>query len=554
MHKLLLYYHTLKHLKPVQIYGRLWFRLYRPRPDNRPDPGLREIEKELVEPCRRVCSMTASMKFCFIGETGGVENAEDWSSPWRTKLWLYNLHYFDDLNAENAEGRQKWHIEYLRRWIAENPPGKGVGWEPYPTSLRMVNWIKWAVGGNSPAGGMADSLAVQARWLEQRLEYHLLGNHLLANAKALAAAGLFFQGDEARRWYKTGMNLLEGQLREQVLEDGGHFERSPMYHLIVLEDLLDLMNLHRVYGKDLPAGWVALAEKMLCWSTAMRHPDGEIPFFNDAAFGIAPGPGEVDGYGARLGVGRSQGGQDRIVHMEQSGYVRLERGPAVLLADAGPVGPDYLPGHAHADSLCFELSLQGQRVCVNSGTSTYEPGSLRKFQRSTRAHNTAALDGADSSEVWGAFRVARRARTVVETLRTGGDEDSLSAVHDGYCRLPGRPVHRRTWRLKSGGLRVDDEISGKGVHLVEIFLHFHPVITAAAKGDDIELLDRKTGIFLARIRWDEGMEAHLEDGFWHPEFSKSEANKCCVFRLEAVELPVKAGFEIEWTPGGQKHK
>lgn len=548
MKKLRLYYHTLKHLKPVQIFGRLWFRVYRSRPDNRPGPGLRGIEKEFAEPCRRAFSLAGPMEFCFLGETGCVEHAEDWNSPGRAKLWLYNLHYFDDLNAEDAGNRHKWHVEYIRRWIEENPPGEGVGWEPYPTSLRMVNWIKWAVRENSPAGGMADSLAVQARWLGKRLEYHLLGNHLLANAKALAAAGLFFRGDEARQWYKTGMELLESQLEEQVLEDGGHFERSPMYHLIVLEDLLDLMNLHRVYGKEPPAGWEGLAEKMLCWSRAMRHPDREIPFFNDAAFGIAPAPGKVDEYAVRLGTGCYQRGEDRVVYMEQSGYVRLERGSAVLLADVGSVGPDYLPGHAHAETLCFELSLQGQRICVNSGTSTYEPGDLRKFQRSTRAHNTAAVDGADSSEVWGEFRVARRARAVVETLQAGNDEDELCAVHDGYCRLPGRPVHRRTWRLNSSGLRVDDEISGVGVHLVEIFLHFYPGIVVETDGDDrIKLLDNETRGFLAEVRWNGGGEMHLEDCFWYPEFGKSDVNQCCIFRLGAVELPVKASFIIDWT-------
>ncbi|MCF8037194.1 MAG: heparinase II/III family protein [Desulfobacteraceae bacterium] len=492
--------------------------------------------------------MTGSMEFCFLGETGRVDNAEDWNSSGRAKLWLYNLHYFADLNAEDGGSRNQWHTEYIRRWIAENPPGEGVGWEPYPTSLRMVNWIKWAVQGNSPAGGMADSLAVQAKWLEKRLEYHLLGNHLLANAKALVAGGLFFRGDEARRWYKTGMNLLESQLREQVLEDGGHFERSPMYHLIVLEDLLDLINFHQVYGVSWPAWWAALAEKMLGWSRAMRHPDGGIPFFNDAAFGIAPEPGEVDEYAARLGTGCHQGIEGRVVHMEQSGYVRLERGPAVLLADVGSVGPDYLPGHAHADTLCFELSLQGQRICVNSGTSTYEPDALRNFQRSTRAHNTAALDGADSSEIWGAFRVARRARAVVETLQAGNDEDELSTTHDGYRRLPGRPEHRRTWRLNSSGLRIDDEIAGAGVHLVEIFLHFHPGIVAETDGDDrIKLLDNETGGFLVEVRWNGGGEMYLEDGFWYPEFGKSVLNQCCIFRLGAVELPVKASFVIDWT-------
>lgn len=495
--------------------------------------------------------MSGPMEFCFIGETGCVEYAEDWKSPVRKKLWLYNLHYFDDLNAENTGKHNQWQVAYIRRWIEDNPPGHGVGWEPYPTSLRMVNWVKWVVQGNCPVDSMADSMAVQARWLENRLEYHLLGNHLLANAKALAAAGLFFQGEEARQWYKTGMTLLDSQLREQVLSDGGHFERSPMYHLIVLEDLLDLINLHRVYGRSWPGKWKHLVPKMLFWSKIMRHPDGEIPFFNDAAFGIAPRPGEVDTYAGRLGIACHQGSEDKIAHMEPSGYVRIERGPAVVIADIGPVGPDYLPGHAHADTLSFELSLQGQRVCVNSGTSTYEAGPLRKWQRSTRAHNTVAVDGADSSEVWSAFRVARRASAVVETLRAGGDEDVLAAFHDGYCRLPGRPVHRRAWRLHSGGLRVDDEISGTGMHTVELFLHFHPGIIAAADGRGcIGLLDRETGRFLARIRTNKGMEARLEDGFWYPAFGKSEANQCCVFRREFTGLPVQASFEIEWAMVG----
>jgi hypothetical protein len=38
---------------------------------------------------------------------------------------------------------------------------------------------------------------MQVRFLRKRLEVHLLGNHLFANAKALVFAGLYFSGDEA---------------------------------------------------------------------------------------------------------------------------------------------------------------------------------------------------------------------------------------------------------------------------------------------------------------------------------------------------------------------
>src|SRR5690606_4780416 len=116
-----------------------------------------------------------------------------------------------------------------------------------------------------------------------------------------------------------------------------------------------------------------------------------------------------------------------------------------------PVGPDYLPGHAHADTLSFELSLFGQRVLVNSGTSCYGHGSERIRQRGTTAHNTVVVDGADSSEVWSGFRVARRARAINPEVH---DHQGLEAScsHDGYHRLPGRVTHHRRWRLTEVGL------------------------------------------------------------------------------------------------------
>jgi uncharacterized heparinase superfamily protein len=97
-----------------------------------------------------------------------------------------------------------------------------------------------------------DSLAVQVRWLRRRLEWHLLSNHLFANAKALMFGGAFFDGPEAGDWREGGLRILAREVPEQVLPDGGHFERSPMYHAILLEDMLDLLNLSRAFPGLLP--------------------------------------------------------------------------------------------------------------------------------------------------------------------------------------------------------------------------------------------------------------------------------------------------------------
>jgi uncharacterized heparinase superfamily protein len=540
------YWHTLRHLKPAQIYGRLWFRLYRPSPDLRPAPALRRAERGWVR-CARQPSMPGPATFRFLSVEREASAADDWNRPDWPKLWLYNLHYFDDLNADDAAARVAWHRALIVRWIAENPPAAGNGWEPYPLSLRLVNWVKWLSAGNAPDPGMADSLAVQTRWLMKRLEWHLLGNHLLANAKALVFAGTFFAGPEADAWRQQGLAILRREHAEQILNDGGHFERSPMYHAIILEDLLDLVQLALLWPGVIEAATVAAwrrdAGRMLDWLQAMTHPDGEIAFFNDAAIGIAPNLAALTVYASALGVVVEEspriGNPGRRRLLPDSGYLRAEAGAAVLLADVGEIGPDYLPGHAHADTLSFELSVFGQRVVVNSGTSEYGLGAERLRQRGTAAHSTVQIDGADSSEVWSGFRVARRARPLGRTLDEDDDAVILGCAHDGYRRLPGRPLHRREWRLTPGGLRITDRIEGGFVGAVARF-HLHPAITAHGDGvfGELELSDGH------RIRWSaSGGAVRIVGSTWHPEFGQSVAGHCIELELEGPH----AVMEFSWT-------
>lgn len=451
---------TVVHLRPRQIAGRVWFRLYRPRLRLDPAPPLSPMRGVWVPAAQRVASMLGAERFCFLNDTRSLGD-HGWDDPRLERLWRYNLHYFDDLNAAAAEERGEWHRALIARWITENPPCRGTAWEPYPTSLRIVNWIKWLLAGNPPVQAMLDSLAVQARWLARRIEWHLLGNHLFVNAKALVFAGSFFAGEEALRWRERGACILLRELPEQVLADGGHFERSPMYHALALEDVLDLVNLLQARSNidmaPLASALRARVPPMLYWLRCMSHPDGGIALFNDAADGIAPTAAELEAYASRLGFTAQTPPAEGVVHLGASGYVRVVRGAAVAILDCAPIGPDYLPGHAHADTLSFELSLNGRRLIVNGGTSCYGTSAQRIRERGTAWHSTVQVAGRDSSEVWSGFRVGRRARPGPVTI----DDFCVECWHDGYRFLAGSPRHHRRWTFDANGLRVEDWLAGR---------------------------------------------------------------------------------------------
>lgn len=534
----LLYFHTIRHLRLAQIFGRLRFRLHRPRPNLQVPPPCRKAVGVWQAPCEHRQSMIAEDVFVFLNESRSVTTRAAWNDPAVEKLWLYNLHYFDDLNAEGAAKRREWHTLLIERWIKENPPGYGNGWEPYPISLRIVNWIKWVLGGGVLSPRAIDSLAIQTRFLCQRLEFHLLGNHLLANAKALIYAGMFFDLEEAEVWFANGLAILRREMPEQILADGGHFELSPMYHGIILEDLLDIENIGKAYG----LGAIIegeMIDKMRGWLAVMCHPDGEIAFFNDAAFGIAPDLAELNRYAERLRRPVQDAPSDGLLPLAESGYIRLQKGRAVLLVDVAPVGPSYLAGHAHADTLSFELSLQGRRVMVNSGTSCYGNGSERLRQRGTTAHNTMFIDGQNSSEVWGGFRVARRAQVQSLNIAETFGGISVEASHDGYRRLSGRNLHRRRWLLSDESLEIHDEVTGV-FDCAGIRFHLHPEIEVLEVGVgkvSLRLPDGKMAELLI-----EGASLIVEQTTWHPFFGVSIPNTC----LTAMLTDSKVRTIIKW--------
>lgn len=499
-------------------------------------------------PARRQQSLKADGSFNFLNKTRKLEDV-GWNGDDCAKLWRYNQHYFDDLNAIGAGKRCGLHRNLMLSWVNKNRPGRGTGWEPYPTSLRIVNWVKWNLSGHKLPDCCLQSLAVQTRWLAKNIEWHILGNHLFANAKALVFAGLFFEGVEAQKWLDTGLEIISDEIDEQVLPDGAHFELSTMYHSIFLEDVLDLINIFATFDGGVSKIDMERLQKtvaqMLDWLNGMCHPDAEITFFNDSAHNIAPSPAEISSYAKRLGINHSQSivSEERlfIKHFADSGYIQLRAPHVWLFLDVASIGPDYLPGHGHADTLSFEMSLFGQRVFVNGGTSRYGTGKVRLIERGSAAHNTVVINGENSSEIWSGFRVARRAATHDLIIDKTVESVLVSCSHDGYKRLKGLPIHNRSWVLSDGKLVVQDLVDG-AFESAKAYFHFHPNIKVVQFGEQKWELYLPAKQRVVRLEALEGF-AKIEPSFFSPEFGVRIPTMSLTIEFRDIH---KTALEISW--------
>jgi uncharacterized heparinase superfamily protein len=464
------------------------------------------------------------------------------------KLWRYNLHYFDYLLAPGRPLEDRCRL--VDDWVANNPEGAPDAWEPFPVSLRIVNWIKFFLGegrGQAEAERLK-SLYRQARWLERNIEYHLLANHLFKNAKALFFAGLFFAGPDADRWRSKGLELLKREIGEQILRDGGHFERSPMYHSMILEDCLDLLNICSGQKdkelKAFSAELLPVVTRMAGFLKGMTHSDGRIALFNDAAFGIEAGSGDLAGYCERLLGETPAAPAGKSWAFPDTGYfVMAPRPDDRLIIDCGAVGPDYQPGHSHCDALSFELSLKGRRVIVDSGCCQYEDGDIRKYNRGNEGHNTVTVDGANQSEVWGAHRCARRAYPRYAKLNEREDGSiHFEGAHDGYKRLQGKPIHHRRITWARDAITIEDRIEGQGAHDIESRLHIHPDLEVEATESGVRVTDN--GQPLMSVSPASQGRVEIESGWYCPEFNMKHNCPLLRLKLNRASLPVRFGWRL----------
>ena len=464
IYKIKLLFNTISYLKPVQVYYRVYYFLRHKfigkKVGKKALPSFNSIvwENELYY---ENSYLYKDNSFVFLNLSHSFSDKIDWNYSLFGKLWTYNLNYFDYLNQENIS--KETGIILIKDYI-KNDNLLLDGKEPYPISLRGINWVKF-LSKNKVNEEFIDSILYNHYYiLLENIEYHLLGNHLLENAFSLLFGSFYFQDEKL---YNKSKKILTAELNEQILADGSHFELSPMYHQIVLFRVLDSIQLIKLNGwkhDDLLNLLEESSSKMLSWLRNVTFNNGDIPMVNDCAFQIAPSTKDLLNYGRSLGV------NIKNMKLSDSGYRMFKNEKYELFMDIGEVGASYQPGHVHSDTFNFVLYSNSRPFIVDTGTSTYEKNDQRQLERSTSSHNTITIGDYDQTQVWGGFRVAKRAKIVSlkESLNL------FSSSHNGYKNIG--VIHNRKFMTNKDSITILDDLNRQEDYEQIAHFHFHPLI------------------------------------------------------------------------------
>lgn len=450
-----LLFNTIKYLKPMQIIGQIYNRFNHQRLKLIVNTSC-QLSLKAIPILKPDCLI--NNRFCFLNITSDFTF---WNEKQYGMLWAYNLNYMDWLLQRNIE--ENCCIKWIDKFIHDSHQNK-IGFEPYPTSLRCMNWIKFFSLHSECKSNERDTfLYSQLILLSKKIEYHLMGNHLLEDAFALYMGSIYFQDNHLHRISK---HILFKELNKQILEDGAHFEQSPMYHCIMLDRLLDCINMtisssNEQQNDSFLEMLKTKAIKMLGHLENMTWEDRTIPLFNDASYNIAPSANELFEYANRLNLTWSP------ITLNDCGYRHFISEQKELFVDIGNVCASYQPGHSHADTFTYEMRIYGKPFIIDTGISTYDKNSRRDYERSTHAHNTVSIKDMNSSQTWDGFRVGNRANV---TVLSEGDT-FVNAVHNGF----GRGIeHNRNLSIKDNQFIIEDMIND-GQNGIS-YIHFAPTV------------------------------------------------------------------------------
>ena len=473
LHQIKRLFHTLKHLKFTQVYHQIKYRLVKPKRVATPwDGAIAQVDlSDFPKKQKSLFNNEGEWSFSFLNlEQSFSQDSIDWSFGNYGMLWTYNLNYFDWLHQTDISKEDG--LETLSQFYSNRAEKNPVILHPYPTSLRIINTAKFISTWDIKEDWLYYELVSDLKFLSSRLEYHLLANHLLENAFALYIGGLITNQCE---FIQKGKKLLVRELKEQVLNDGMHYERSPMYHLIILERLLDTLNFTKATSDDLEAMLESYAVRMTGLTMNWEDLD-RIPMMQDSAYDIALTVPALLKYSKNL---LGENFPSRPIELKDSGYRILKSGSFNLFANVGSIGPSFQPAHAHADELNFELFYKGSPIIVDTGVNTYEKNDRRQLERSTSSHNCIVL-GSNSSDVWSGFRVGKRAAVKISF----DDDQKLTASHNGFNALTSR-----TFDCSAiGQMSLTDTLvyqSNSNGSYGKGYLHFHPNV-------HLERIDKNT--------------------------------------------------------------
>jgi uncharacterized heparinase superfamily protein len=453
----------------------------------------------------------------------GAERLGDIKLPWELNKHQY---FFTLGKAAWLTSDQSPAVEIVRQighWIEDNPYLRGINWiGGLEIGMRAMSWIMvfpfYAdCCDASFRRRLAGSLAQHMLFVEEHLSTgRFANNHLIGEAAALVAGGLFLDCRQSARWLAKGLALLEQEMERQVTPDGVHVERSIAYHRFILDQYHVVSGLLGANGRSFSAPTLRGIERMTDFLLDLLSPDGSAPAFGDGddSRGLWTHADCATDYRALLALGAvlfNRGdfkavaggvteevlwllGNEGVSKFQEltphppdhtsaaypnGGYYVMRGGWGTsdpqLVFDCGPIGHGPA-GHGHADALSFYLYANGYRFLVDSGTFSYNLDyQWRDAFRSTRAHNTVVVDGVDQSiprdrMSWKSTAAARCIKWVTTPWF-----DLVAGEHDGYRRLRDPVMHQRVVVfLKPDTWWILDHLDGSGAHSLEMFLHLQP--------------------------------------------------------------------------------
>lgn len=241
--------------------------------------------------------------------------------------------------------------------------------------------------------------------------YSAEGNHLLFEAQRVLGAGSIFpELKNAEVWRKSGIEVLNREIKLQVFADGMQWELSPAYHVASIEIFLKAYNSAKMAGvaKEFPDTYVKTIEKMILATANMSFPDYNNPMFGDswpveksarikqyqAWSKVFPDNQEIKHFATE---GKEGSLPNYLSHsLPNAGFYTFRNGwnnkSTVMIVKAGPPAEF----HAQPDNGTFELWVKGRNFTPDAGCYVYsgdaEITKMRNWYRQTKVHSTLTLN------------------------------------------------------------------------------------------------------------------------------------------------------------------
>lgn len=455
-----LYFNTIKYLKFKQLIYFLKRVLV-----SYPEIKQKKIPKikfpELMESIDKPNAFKEG-QFKFLNES--IEYKKDcWWQGSQTYLWHYNINYFDFINSSSLCPETS--TKFIKDWIdcyGKNKYAK----DPYPASIRLVNWIKFFTKNQDKLdSNIILSIYKQSILLCKTIEYHIAANHLLTNAKALLFCGFFFDDKKSKKFLNKGIKILNKEIDEQFFPDGCHYERTPSYQTVMLEDLLDIYNLlsDKFDNKHIPQGFIRkLTQKIKDvyeFTGIISYKDKHICLFNDSSEISTVNLRHLKKYYRSL-IKEDQKSLPSSPFLSDSNFLIYELDNSKFISSCGPASPDYQPGHFHDGIFAFELFHKDKKLISNLGVSTYEKSIQRLNEKSLDFQSTFSVEGKNANEIWSAFRLARRSH--VKKILESPEE--FSFTQNGFDKIHQIGIHTRTFKFNGKKISINDILSSKNTY------------------------------------------------------------------------------------------